>query len=42
MNQARGNADALEALIEKEKGKAMTVKIDEDVKRLLVNLRRKS
>ena len=42
MKLARPNADALDALLEKEKGSAMTVKIDEDVRRLVVNLRRKS
>ncbi len=39
---ARTSADALDSLLKKEEGKAMTVKIDEDVKRLVVKLRRKS
>jgi HEAT repeat protein len=39
---ARASADTLNALLKKEEGKAMTIKIDEDVKRLVVKLRRKS
>lgn len=35
-------ADRLDALVEAEKGKAFTIKVDEDVKRLAIKLRRKA
>lgn len=40
LKAAQASAEALDSLLKKEEGKAMTVKINEDVKRLIVKLRR--